>query len=321
MKTLKKLTLAACLVGIVGQAYAWNSFESNAQKEINTYLRKNHDTRLRDDDHSVNFVIDGNIYWITFEGDANGMLYTLHRRPIKLSEKDQKAEDFNARRENAVYAVDRINATKPYKAFIQGDQVMFEMPVFAATPDDYKKIFPRVLRTMKEINVDDFKRTMNQVKVVTDSVHKHWSGYAPGRQVVPQPSDFKPSVTQTDGTVRLSSPLVSSIDRAGNLLIDYNQPIYRDKVKFMQVKVKANATKAGNYTLGLKIINPKQETMVPSKNHSSSVIMPVELPKKEKEVIFAPFGSTENGVWVPGEYTLVFTVDGKEMLRQKINVM
>lgn len=321
MKNLKKFALAAaCVMCVSGSGFAWNQFEKTAQNEINNYLRKNYDTRVRDDDHSVNFVVDKNIYWLTFEGDANGMLYTLHRRPIKLSKEGQSASELNELRENATFAASRINGEKPYKVFVKGDQVQFEMPVFAASPEDYKKIFPRVLSTLRSINQDDFKRVMKQSEVVTDSIHNHWQNYAPGKIVVSQPQTQSPSSAVVGGYVQMFEPLVSSVDANGMTLIDYNKPLYRDKLKFAKARVVAKTDKAGTYNMALKIVNPDGKVLVPNKNSSYTVSMPVELSKKDKTIEFAPFGSNDSKLWKPGTYTFVFFVDGKEMMRQQFTV-
>lgn len=324
---IKNIIPALMLILIPGTANSLNNYEQMAQKSMNEFLkRRNYETKILEKDQSINFMVNGNLFWLTFEGNANGMLYTLHRRPIKLTE-NTPAEEAAQLREKAVYAANAMNAANPYKAYLNGDKVEFEFPVYALSPVEYQAIFPLILKKLDEVKLDKFKVLMNEAARVTDSIHNYWKGstgtaVAKNRLVVKQPvSSTSHNAPKNPGKVVLSNPLIQSVDKRGDVLVPYGEILYQDKMQFMQPKISASADKGNIFELGVQIITPDGKTMVPAIEEDMSLTTSIELGKKEKVVEFGSFGSAEEPIWKPGKYTVIFFVNGEEALRQTVNIL
>lgn len=323
MKRFIKVILSLIILfATSGKAVALNAFEQNAQKQMNDYLRShNYETRIMKDDNSINFMVGENIYWLTFKGDASGVLYTLHRRPIRLGEKNTSRTELNRLREKALNAAASMNAANDYKAYLKGNQVEFEFPVYATSPVEYQKVFNKVLSSLKRISMADFESEMKKATHTTDSIHRYWENYAPDKFVVRQPAYSNKPVIKPKGRVMASNPVVRSVDMGGRVLIPYGEIIYQDKMQFIQPRLTVMTDKPDTYRMSVKIINPDGKTMVSAKDDDMTLILPVEIGKKEKEIEFGTFGSTNNSTWKPGKYTLVFFSEGEEVARQTVNIL
>ncbi len=328
MKNLiKNIIPALMLLLIPGSAYSLNNYELVAQKSMNEYLKKrNYETKILEKDQSINFMVNGNLFWLTIEGNANHMLYTLHRRPIKLTE-NATPEEAALLREKAIYAVNAMNIANPYKSFLNGDKVEFEFPVYALSPGEYQAVFPMILKKLDEVSMDNFKLRMLAATQTTDSIHNYWQGSggaisAKDRLVVKQPvTTSSHNAKKTSGKTALSNPLIQSVDKRGNVLVPYGEILYQDKIQFLQPKISASSDKNNFYELGVQIVTPDGKIMVPSIEEDMTMTISAELGKKEKVVEFGSFGSAEEAIWKPGKYTVIFFVNGEEALRQTVNIL
>ena len=325
MNNIRK-TAVCVLAAIVaaGSASAFNSFEKLAQKNMDTYLRnhQNYETKIIEKDQSLNFMVGENIFWITFEGDADGMLYTLHRRPIRLESKDISEKELNMRKEKALRVISKMNSENPFKAVLRGNQVDFEFPVYASGGAEYQKVFPIVLKTLNTVSLDSFTEEMKKMTLESDSVQPIGETMQTRNIiVVEQPSSLSGQVARSNGKVTMSNPMFQSVDKRGNVLIPYGDLLYQDNMQFLQASVEALADKGEQYTLSLQIVTPDGKTFVPSNDADMTVTQMADLSKKEKTVTFFPFGSDNNLIWKPGKYTVIFYVNGNEAIRRSINIL
>lgn len=325
---LKNIGIALILLMIPGSALSLNNYELSAQKSMNEYLkRKNYETKILENDQSINFMVNGNLFWLTVEGNANGILYTLHRRPIKLTKNSTSKEEAALLCEKAIYAVNAMNAVNPYKTYLKGDRIEFEFPIYAITPGEYQTIFPIVLKKLNEVNQDHFRLRMEEATITTDSIHNYWqssagANFVKDRLVVKQPvSSLNRKTKKADSKTILSTPLIQSVDKYGNVLIPYGEILYQDKMQFMQSKISASADKNDFYELSVQIITPDGKTMVPSAEDNMTITTEFKLGKKENIVEFTPFGSVDEVIWKPGKYTVIFFVNNEEALRQTVNIL
>lgn len=325
MNTLQKLAFAALITASVsGTCSALNTFEQHAQTQMKEFLDKTYDTRIRNDDQSINFMVGENLFWLTMEGNATSMLFTLHRRPIRLDDvKTMTDEELSIEKERAIYAADELSANNPYKAFLRGNRVEFEFPVYATSAVEYKKVFHAVLESLNKVSLKEFKELMAKAKITIEGRKALNPKKAKSDKMVLQQPVRMPNTggQKQDANVKISRISVRSVDKAGNESIPYGEMMYQNRLQFLQSKLMATADKAGYYEIGMQIINPQGQLMVPSENSDMTAVVTTELKRGNKDIVFDPFGSEDVSVWEPGTYTLVYFVNGKEVFRQPINVL
>lgn len=323
MNTLKKTVIAGlCVFTGIGSAFAFNTFEQLAQKQMREYLKeRNYDTRVREDDHSLNFLVGENLFWLTFEGDANGMLYTLHRRPIKFDGEKRREAEVKRDCEDALRVVSIINAEQTYKAYLEGTKVNFEFPVYASSASEYQKVFPKVLKTLNSVNMDDFKKEMKQARSTNEELAKRMVGESLGCIVVEQPRKSGPNMVGEKGGVEVEALDVCAVDKNDKVVYPYGEYIYQDKLQFLKPRLKLSALKPGNYNIGIQIITPDDMVMVPEMGERMTMSALVEIGKKAQTIEFDSFGTTEPGFWENAPYKIVIFVDGKEVHSQTVKVL
>lgn len=311
MKKFKVILLLAAILMGWNAANAMTAAERAAQTEVASYLtRQGFKVEIDKDDESVNFKQSDILYWITFSGDSSGVLYTLHRRPIKLrSEKDDAAKALR-KNEVAVFACNEVNRRYPYKAVVKDCRVDFTFPVYAATPAEYIKELANVLNSMRNIK-QEFDRQFEAVKVTTDSIHNYWATEKPNVIVLPQSSTQ--SIHKVSADVNISKVAVASynspsMNESNKPVVDYDHQLDESNCLFLRERITLSAREPGKYYIGVKILNPEGKLIVPNKDDEFTTVTPIEVKKANKEVEYElrPFGTAGLGFWKAGNYTLEF---------------
>ena len=330
MKTIKSLIVAALLgLFITNTANALNPAETFAQTAFRQYLTS---IGIANDidkkDNSVNFLQRENrddvLYWVTFEsvGNAN-ILYTLHRRPIKMESTESTAEK-NARRiEIASLAVNYMNANNPFKAYVNGNKVEFVYPILASSPDDYAKVFKKALESMKNAK-KSYDACHERAKIKTDSIHNYWTENNPNTIVVKQNGS---AATQQSNNLTISSVEFRNVNDKNTVISDYGQSIRKSELQFIQPQVTIKATSKGVYHIGVVIITPDGKTLVPSNDTKRTILTTTEVDKKDKAIDLGIFGakggklSNDKDLWQAGEYQVIFYENDREIKRTSFNVL
>lgn len=318
MKRIKSLILAAiCILVATGSAFAVSPGIKNAQNALSSYLkRQGYNSQIDNSDNSVNFQYKGYLFYVTFEENGSGILYTLHRRAIKM---ESGPDDKRARRlENATLAANYMNANYPYKTYVNGTRVDFVYPTYAATPEDYIKAFPTILRSMDNIQ-KNFDRFYDVAKVKNDSIHQFWAKNDTSVLVVPQ--------RRIQGVTNPQSLTVTGpvdfkvIDANGSTLADYGQSIRKSDLRYIQPRITLSANKKGTYHIGVVIIAPNGKMLVPSMRDNRTMITTKEIDKKPTTVELDSFGSEDGKFWLPGEYKVMFYEDNHLLKETSFNVL
>lgn len=124
--------------------HSFNAIERASQMAVLNYLKnQGYKAQIDDADNSVMFFINQKFYYITFNGDGKGVLYTLHAQPVKFifEDKDERAGKMEA----AEKAANLMNSNGPVKAYLANDRLHFTYPIFAKDPYDYLKVLPNVI--------------------------------------------------------------------------------------------------------------------------------------------------------------------------------
>lgn len=329
MKGLKKFAaLALCAVIGVSSANAQTDAEEIARKQLAQYLNSQGiATQVDKKDQSLNFVYKDEskkevLYWVTFKGNARCMLFTLHRRPIKVLNDKQAADKELSNRilENAARAAELVTASNTYKAFLKGSQVEFQFPVFAANTDDYKLVFDNILKSMKNVK-SSFDACYKRARVYNDSVHNYWMTNDTSKYIVKQHA--LPGAAQSGNNLKISGVKVHNVDAAGNEISGFNENPRRLKARYIEPQVTVTSAKKGTFKIGLKIITPQGKTLVPSKDARYTTVTTVEIAKvnKPQEVLLAKFGVDNDSLWDTGDYILEFYEDDRKIDTDSFTVL
>lgn len=304
MKNFKLIMLVAFVALGCNMANALSVAELQAQKYVAKYLTDAGFTvEIDKDDDSVNFNQSGVNYWITFKNGENGILYTLHRRPIKMRSASDDDETALRLTEKATYAANDVNRKRPYKVTVKDARVDFTFPVYASTPEEYTKMLLSIITPMYSCK-EDFDKAFEHNKVTVDSIHNYWSYKDPNAIILPQ-QKTKVVHKEKPGLKASKTNFASlSAPEKGEVLINYDTPLTQGKCKYLTEKFTVTSDTPGTYTIGFKLYNPDGKLIVPAKNAQFTTITEVEIKKagKETEVTLTPFGTDNTSFWVPGVY-------------------
>jgi len=325
MKNFRSLIATLVCVLLFGSTlYAQaeiNDAERMAQKSMMEYLRsKGFAPTIDKADQSVNFKKSNVLYWITFDGNASTMLFTLHRKPIKFTMDKDGQNKVNQKRELALYAANKITATNQYKAFLNGSRVEFIYPIYAKSADEYQTVFPKVLNAMSNIR-ESFDRNYKAAKLVVDSIHNYWANVDTAHVVLEQKTIANDIKAQRNLTITGIS--VRNVSSNGYVLSDYDEGIRKSKCQYIQEKIDLKATKSGMYKIGLQIVNPKGKILIPHKGATYTTVTTIDVPKanKEIEVELLRFGTDAPDFWQPGEYKIYLFEDDNVIYDDAFNVL
>lgn len=323
MKTLRPLlTVMIILMTSFGSfnAMALNDSERVAQKSMMEYLRsKGYSPAIDNRDESVNFKKNDILYWITFQGNASGILYTLHRRPIKLNSSEKTPEQINQVCEVAEKAANLVNATEPYKVIVRGPKVEFEYPIYCQTAKEYQEIFPHIFKTLSA-SKDKFDAQFPKGRNITDSIHHYWLNLDTIHRVVPQ-KEIRG--TKNARNLSISRIAVRNLSGADQVMSDYDQGLRKNKCQYLQEKIALIADNPGLYKVGVKIITPDGKILVPSSDATYTTITTINVSKakKENEYELLKFGSDQGNLWEAGEYKIQFFEDEAMIFEDSFNIL
>lgn len=308
--------LLVAMLASVNSAVAFTQREKAAQQELYNYLESQGiNPDIDNTDNSVNFMYkektgrDGYenvIYWVTFKEKGASMLYTLHRRPIKLANPNRPMETTLRDEEAATWQANMLNAypDAPYKAYVRNLRIDFEFPILASSTAEYIKIFKRQVDIMSNAKqrFDSFK---SSAKNKVDSIHNFWMTNDTAKLVVPQ---FGNKNIEKTKYVTISNIDFRIVDAQGNEKVAYEDIKYSQHALFIQPQIRAKVAGTGVFNIGVRIYTPDGKLMVPDNMADMTMICPIDVKKKDKEAVYplGVFGSSENNVWKPGKYVVKF---------------
>lgn len=326
MKNLKKIfAIAMCVLLSSSSAFALNDIERAAQLSMKEFLRsKGISSSIDPKDNSLNFLRKDSkgheiIYWITFDGNATCMLFNLHRKSIKMiSEKDDK-QKASRKLENARLASEYVTAANDYKAFVNGNKVEFQFPVYAASVADYQKVFMKILGAFNGVQ-QSYDNCYRKAKAYNDSVHMFWQKNDTSKLVVRQAVRNDEKATKN---LMISNIQIRNVDNEGNEIPGWEKGLRGSKAKYLQPVVTLASTKKGTYKVGVKIITPKGKTLVPTRESVFSTITTIEVPKDNKAADYEllKFGVNNSDFWDAGEYKIIFYEDDRQIFDDTFTIL
>jgi hypothetical protein len=324
MKTFKLVGLVVSMLitsnGLFAQQkVTLNALQQSAQKTIvKALMAKKIEPKIDINDESVCVTKDNVFYWITFEGEALPLLYTIHRKSIKFAE-DNDAK-LNHKKEIAERAANQVCAESTVKAFLTNNKVEFSFPFYLYTEDEFANVMDKSLAAFSDVK----KKFDNQYKIskeITDTIHNYWHNLDTTVVVLPQ-EEVNLTVVQPQN-INIEDFAVRIVDRDNNEVVGYNKSIRKNECKYLQEKVWATANKAGTYVIGVKIFNPEGKLLIPKAGAKFTTLTQVEFPKaaRSNEIELIKFGSNDSGWWKAGEYRIEFYDGDIKVYSNSINVL
>lgn len=329
------VALTLCILFGASCMLAANDAEKIACREMASYIKndlKLH-TEIGSDDNSVNFYVEREgdakkrvYYWLTFDGNATQMLFTLHRRGILNY---TKAEDKNnkfllsLRKQYALVAADYITRSSEYKAYVKDDQMEFEFPVYASSASEYKKVFSKVLRSFGDVKAT-YDGCMKNAMTYVNSCNKFWAENDTAKVILPQ---YNVVVNQNDGkTLTYNTMAVRNVNVGGQEISGYDKPLRKSEARFIQPKVTITPSQKGAFTIEVKIFDPKGKLLVPNRDADYTVVGTGEASKAGKAMEFElpTFGTSdaEKGFWKStGDYRIEFYQNGYKLGESTFNFL
>lgn len=303
MKKIKLFLLTAiCIAMASSSAFAQTTKdEENASNAVAKYLKTlGYNAQIDTRDYSVNFYAkdtEKTFFWITFKEDKKSIIYTLHRRPIKMQTDQDTEEEVQRKLKYAVSASDIMNQLFPFKTYVIENRVEFVFDNYSTSPDEYVKVFPAIFKTMQNIG-KDFKTYYDQVKAEN-----------PVNEIV-VPQDKNSFGNANQGTMLDVTDIeFRVVDKNKNMISDYNKGIRKQTVNYIQPRLTVKTIDKGTYTIGYVIYDQNGKKLVPSTGDERSAITTVDITKKQKnpsQIELDIFGSSDGKIWKPGEYRVEF---------------
>lgn len=317
-KTRFILAIASFLIAsnVIAQKVTLNEVQKKAQKATFDYLRtKRYSPSIDTNDQSVCYKVNDVLFWITFEGNYSPLLYTIHRKPIKFN-KDNKLKQ---KIEVAEKAANMVNAESTAKAFVNEAKVEFCLPVYAATPEDFQKVFDRSMGAFTNIK-KLFDEKYKKGAYIADTIHRYWNNLDTTAIVVPQNNMVGTIPTKNMSISRIS---VRVVDSDGSVVSDYDKGIRKSSCRYLQEKVTLKASKEGVYKLGVKLYTPDGKLLLPAKGARFTTITTIDVQKANKpaEYELLMFGSNNGKIWKAGEYKIEFYEDDMNIYSDAINIL
>lgn len=307
MKKFKILMLLTAMIagvfGIKAQP-TMTVAERVAQNKVMDYLKKQgFNVEIDRNDNSVLFKQRDVLYWITFKGNTSGILYTLHRRPIKLDGTDTSVERSNIRKEKAIAAANILNREEAYKTTVNNGKVNICFSVYASSPDEYIHQLTNVFKSMENAKAE-FDKAYAKGGLYVDSIHTYWAKNDTSRVILPQVVN---GVThKASSGMNVSKIEVGSFAGNGNELVPYGGQLLRSKTQYIGERISFSAAQPGIYYIGVKLFDPAGRLIAPDKESPFTTVKEYDVKKagKSYDVDLEPFGTSNTNFWTPGQYKL-----------------
>lgn len=314
------ITAMGMLIGssVFAQKVTLNDVQQKAQKATVDFLRsKRYSPSIDTRDQSVCYKKGDILYWITFEGNSEPLLYTIHRKSIRFA--DEKDKNIKQKREIAEMAAGKVCAERTVKSYMDDTKVNFEFPMYVASLDDFYKIFNRGMEAFDDIKKTFDEKYQESKKEVSER-HAYWQNLDTTIVVVPQ-NNLPGTVQEKSLTISDISVRVVSVD--GAVLSDYDKGIRRGSCRFLQERITLSANKAGVYKVGVRLYTPDKKLLVPEKGAQFTTITTIEVPRANKSGVFEllKFGADNDKLWKAGEYKIEFFEDNIKIYENAINIL
>lgn len=249
------------------------------RSSIMSFLREEGFSPSIDEDNSLTFKKEGELYWIDV-AESSPFYMEFHRSGLKCTD---------ANREIVLKSCNEANKkVKCVKAIMGDSSVSLVIELYCHSAEEFKYTF---YKSIKELD-----RAYSTVK---DYYNKMDDSLTPFQ------------------LFSYISCEVANTDTDGNTLSDYGQTIYDFKSKYLKPKITVNVKTAGKYDIYVKLYTPSGSLSTNSNSPSGySYKYTVSMSSGVHSYLLSGWGSNKAGHWKAGDYRFEFYYNGN-MIGQK----
>lgn len=294
-------------INCVASADVLTPDQEKAQRRLYSYLNnEKYNPEVDISDNSVCFRKDGILYWVTFE-ENSPILYTFHRKAFKVGETPDTYKP-----KPATIAANAVNrAHKSVKLTVGEKKVDIAIEAYAATPEDFIKVFPQYLSVFNQVDYDfkkEYHKAIEAEKLAADKIEEETRKNLP-------PSELRGMIKGV--SFRL-------LDTAGKETTPYDQPLRSFDARFIQPRLDFLPwkEKSDDFTLQIRVYRPDGKPVyLPGKKYTAQMPVTLEKSRKNQSIEFDQFGSEKEGFWKAGEYKFEVLEGGDIIYTNSFNIL
>lgn len=307
MKIFRMLMIMLCAGAASAYGAGLTPVQSKAQRAFYDFLDKEKmDPKLDESDNSINFYIDGVLYWVTFS-ENSPLLYTLNRKAYKVGDEPNL---YN--RLPATIAANEVNLKYPgVKMCVGKDKVHTVVEVYAARPEDYHLVFKKYLGMFEGVD-STFKA---EYDIALKAEREKAEEQELERQRYLPPSKLQKSISGVSFRLLDGDKLEST---------PYDQTLRTYNAYYVQPRVEFNPWNddEATFELNFKITGPDGKVLAEDgEKYTMSETITIGKTKKKSEVEFDEIGKSEKGYWKAGEYKFEIIESGKVIYTTTFNLL
>lgn len=271
------LMLACCAMAHAdGLTPAQKAFQST----LMSFLREEGFSPYIDDDNSLNFKKEGDLFWITIAEDSP-FYVEFHKSGLKC-------EDAN--KAYVLLACNKSNLqTKCAKSIMKDKSISIVIEMYCHSAEEFKYIF---YKSMKELDNAEAR------------TKKFYNEYD-------ENNDTPFTITKVE---------VANTDENNNLISSWDNSIYDFETKYLQPRITVDVKTAGTYDLYVKLIAPTGLSTSSNSPSGYSYKTTVEMEAGTNTYRLSGWGTKNAGNWEMGDYRFEIYYDGSMVAKREFRV-
>lgn len=278
IKSIIFLVLFAC--SYVLYANDLTPAQKTFQNSIMTFLREEGFSPSVDEDNSLNFKKEGELYWIDI-ADNSPFYVEFHRSGFNCSDANMSA---------VILACNKSNKrTKCVKSIVNESSVSIVIEMYCHSSEEFKYIF---YKSLKELD-----NAYNATKEYYNEFNE--SGNSP---------------------FSISKVEIANTDTDGSLITSWDATIYDFKTKYIKPRLTVDVNKSGTYDIFVKFITPTGMSTGSNSPSGYSYKSSVKMDSGTHTYLLSGWGGDTAGHWKEGNYIFEFYYDGKIIGKKEFKV-
>lgn len=250
------------------------------QSSIMSFLREEGFSPSIDDDNSLTFKKEGELYWIDI-ADNSPFYVEFHRSGFKCTDANMSA---------VILACNKSNKkTKCVKSIANDNSVSIVIEMYCHSAEEFKYIF---YKSLKELD-----NAYNSTK-------EYYNEFNEG--------ETKPFT--------ISKVEVANTDTDGNLITTWDATIYDFKSKYIKPRLTVNVKKAGTYDIYVKFITSSGLSTGSNSPSGYSYKSSVKMESGTHTYTLSGWGGNTAGHWKEGSYKFEFYYGGELIGKKEFKV-
>jgi len=250
------------------------------QNSIMSFLKEEGFSPSVDDDNSLTFKKEGELYWIDI-ADNSPFYVEFHRNGFNCTDANMSA---------VILACNKSNKqTKCVKTIANDNSVSIVIEMYCHSAEEFKYIF---YKSLKELDT---------AYNATKEYYNEFNGK--------ESTAF--SISETE---------VANTDTDNNIISSWNTTIYDFKTKYITPRITVNVKKSGTYNIYVKFITPTGLSTGSSSPSGYSYKSSIKMEAGTHTYTLSGWGSNTAGHWKKGNYRFEFYYEGNLIGKKEFKV-